>query len=126
MLKSWVAKHSPTLSLDDVCIDGSAVLLAYGLRPARDLDVIVADRPIEVAKGALPAWMHDARIGDHNKYFSRDDRNDIIYNPERHFVLHGVKWMALEEVKRMKLARDEADFAKDIIDVINVDALFLS
>ena len=56
---------------------------------------------------------------------SRYDRNDIIYNPERHFVLGGVKWMGLDEVKNMKLSRDEADFAKDIIDVVNIDALFL-
>jgi hypothetical protein len=26
-------------------------------------------------------------------------RNDLIFNPERHFVLAGVKWMALHEVR---------------------------
>ena len=31
--------------------------------------------------------------------------------------------MALEEVKAMKLRRDEADFAKDVIDVVNIDSL---
>jgi hypothetical protein len=37
--------------------------------------------------------------------------------------LHGVKMLSLLEVKRNKLVRDEANFAKDILDVVAVDQL---
>ena len=41
----------------------------------------------------------------------------------RHFRLHGVKMLCLQEVKRNKLMRDEADFAKDILDTVAIDRL---
>jgi hypothetical protein len=41
----------------------------------------------------------------------------------RHFRLHGVKMLCLQEVKRNKLLRDEADFAKDILDTVAIDRL---
>ena len=37
--------------------------------------------------------------------------------------LHGVKMLSLLEVKRNKLVRDEANFAKDILDVVAIDQL---
>ena len=42
---------------------------------------------------------------------------------QRHFTLFGVKMMALEEVQRLKLARNENDFVKDILDAAMIDQL---
>ena len=43
------------------------------------------------------------------------------YNPQRHFRLFGIKLMALNEIKRLKLSRNEQDFAKDILDAVRID-----
>ena len=118
---AWVDKAGVTP--DHVLVDGGSVLQAFGLRRAGDTDLLWVEPDSPAAAEKLRGKLQAAGFGDHNGYLQREDREDAIFNPERHFSLYGVKMLALEEVKRCKLARDEADFAKDILDVVGIDGL---
>jgi len=92
---------------DRLCVDGSAVMAAYGIRDCRDLDVI--------HHGEHP-FPGNADIGSHNgeaKYYSTT-LDDVIYNPENHFYHRGFKFASLKVVARMKRRRGEDKDRKDV------------
>ena len=91
---------------EDYCIDGSAVMSAYGLRDCRDLDFL--DR--EGSRCLGPINNHNEEMKHH--VVSKDD---ILYNPSNHFWHSGVKFVALHTLNEMKTKRNEQP--KDINDV---------
>ncbi|MHB8057203.1 MAG: FkbM family methyltransferase [Desulfuromonadaceae bacterium] len=97
-----------------LCIDGSAVMAAYGIREARDLDYLhfgyddlVFDYPPELIGS------HNAEIAHHVT-----TRDDIIFNPRNHFYYDGVKFASLGIIRAMKEKRGEP---KDFEDIALID-----
>lgn len=80
-----------------ICVDGSAVLELYGLRSARDVDLLVMD-----------SLVHNPNFGDTDlrnyRYSSSPLRaRQIISDPQLHLIIRGVKFTNLV-VRMMSLA----------------------
>ena len=91
------------------------MLAAYGLRMARDCDLIHVD--------PLPKDLLEAGFSSHksqNLFYARDF-GSVIANPRYHFYYRGIKFVALEEVRSMKVSRGEKP--KDEQDIFLIDAL---
>jgi len=90
----------------DFCVDSSAVLSAYGLRDCRDLDFLHLNdiRPLAPQIDCHNDWSH---------HYGKT-KDEIIYNPELHFYMYGLKFASLEVVGEMKKNRNEE---KDKVDV---------
>lgn len=84
---------------ETVCLDGSAVLAAYGLRDCRDLDYLSSETHLGFG---------DA-IDDHASElrFHAYGLDDILFNPQHHFFFDGVKFASLLTVRAMKERRGE-------------------
>lgn len=106
--KNWIYKNN----IDEkcLCIDGSAILSAYGLRDCRDLDVLHHGYDTGIIN------ISNVLIGSHNSeiHYHCTGKDDIIFNPENHFYYRGVKFGSLDILRKMKLKRVEP---KDITDV---------
>eukprot|EP01049_Picozoa_sp_SAG25_P008775 SAG25_NODE_817_length_5224_cov_27.176780_3_plen_105_part_00 len=94
-VKKWAKQHR--LSLEDVVIDGGTVMQTFGLRGSGDVDLIVggtaavtatADVCREVAAtyecavAVVRGWVERGGFGSHSHYLSREDGEDLIYNPQ--------------------------------------------
>lgn len=110
--RNWLREqnHDPEL----FCIDGSAVLAAYGIREVQDLDVLHYG---EVDFSAVLPEVNSHNEDAHHHVVSRDE---IIFNPEHHFYLRGVKFASLQIIRALKARRDEP---KDRVDVAGIDQL---
>jgi FkbM family methyltransferase len=102
-------------SLDRFCIDGSAVLSAYGIRDCRDIDFIHTGLD-DLSFGDPNA------IGSHNLCASYHvtSTDDIIFNPSNHFYFHGIRFVSIGSVRAMKEKRSEG---KDLDDIARIDKL---
>lgn len=91
----------------DFCIDSSATLSAYGLRDCRDLDFLHLSNVSSLGY----------QIDCHNdwSHHYRSPKNEIIYNPNLHFYVHGMKFASLEVVRAMKEHRNEEKDKRDIL-----------
>ncbi|MGD0729652.1 MAG: hypothetical protein ABR956_00205 [Terracidiphilus sp.] len=99
---------------DDFCIDGSAVMAAYGIRDCADLDYI-SHGARELQTGPRePIGIHN----DYAKHYGAKTLDDIIFCHRNHFYLSGMKFASLANVRDWKLARGEA---KDQVDVALID-----
>ncbi|WP_162605057.1 FkbM family methyltransferase [Geomonas oryzae] len=94
---------------DDYCIDGSAILSAYGLRECRDLDFLHTG--IDDLSFGDPDL-----IGSHNLCTAHHvtSRDDIIFNPANHFYFHGIRFGSLGIIAAMKNRRGEGKDAADL------------
>jgi FkbM family methyltransferase len=110
--KRWIAGNG--LDARRFCIDGSAVLSAYGLRDANDLDYLYAGSPAPASPDALIAC-HNAELAHYDVAL-----NDLVLDPRNHFFWNGVKFVALHRIREMKARRAEP---KDGSDVYRIDAL---
>jgi phosphoribosylanthranilate isomerase len=99
---------------DDFCIDGSAVMAAYGIRDCADLDYISHnDQRLNVDSGHL--------ISSHNEYgqyYNKKTIDDIIFHHCNHFYLEGMKFALLANVRDWKCARGKI---KDQVDIALID-----
>ncbi len=95
--KDWITQEH--LDRQRFCIDGSAVLAAYGLRDANDLDYLYAGVP--VVHGPSPL------VSCHNAELSHYDisLDDLVMDPRNHFYWDGVKFLAIRIIRRMKAVR---------------------
>jgi len=110
--RAWLASN--TLEEEWFCLDGGAVLAAYGLRDCNDLDFLCYKN--EVAQIGVPG------IENHNyqlKYYSTP-LDDILFDPDHHFFYKGIKFCSLSVVKSMKKTRGEP---KDLHDIILINKL---
>ncbi len=105
-LDEWLTEYR--LSREDLCIGGSAVLAAYGLREGKDLDFL---HHFELPEGGLPQ-----DLGSHNEYSGLYgiSCDELIYDPANHFYFSGFKFASLAVVARMKKARGERKDAVDL------------
>ena len=95
------------LDLEDFCVGGSAPLSLYGKRACRDFDVI------HLPSNTIP---FTENVSSHNPYlrYYVDDARDILYNSKKHIYAHGLKFLSLQGMVKMKSTRGED---KDIRDV---------
>lgn len=105
-LDEWLAKYR--LSREDLCIGGSAVLAAYGLRECKDLDFL---HHFELPEAGLPQ-----DLGSHNEYAGLYgiSCDELIYNPANHFYFYGFKFASLPVLARMKKTRGESKDKADL------------
>ena len=89
-----------------MCIDSSFVLALLGLREAADLDFLHFDN----------VDIHAKNVNSHNEWSHHYDehRDDIIFNPLKHFYFAGIKFASLDVVRRMKINRNESKDVKDL------------
>lgn len=94
------------------CIDSSSVLAAYGIRDARDIDFLAYENDVAV--------LEENEIDCHNEELKHYllSLESMIFDPKNYFYYDGVKFLTLENVKKMKLIRCEE---KDIKDVQLID-----
>lgn len=111
-LKRWLGQES--LERSRICVDGSAVLAAYGLRDANDLDYLYAGAPEPHAPEALISC-HNAELVHYGAAL-----DDLVLDPRNHFYVDGVKFLSLSRIREMKAKRAEP---KDAADVFRIDAL---
>lgn len=97
-------------SYNAFCIDSSMVLAAYGIREARDLDVLHHGYDDLFSK-------LDGGIGSHNteKKNYPMSIDSVIYNPEYHFYTFGLKLATLDVMCQMKKRRGEDKDQRDIL-----------
>lgn len=90
------------------CVDGGAVLSAYGLRDCNDFDILHYD-------AVLPDFS-PASVESHNPYLSFHalPLDDILFDPDHYFYYRGVKFCALPVVQKMKKRRREPKDFQDI------------
>lgn len=101
--------NNKKLNIDDYCIGGSAPLAAYGLRECKDLDYLHFNENLIYGTRNLIHSHNEYGVGRYHL-----DREDIIYNPENYFYHRGMKFAALDTVRRLKSKRNES---KDVVDV---------
>lgn len=104
--KDWVSSNN--INPEDICIDASSVLSAYGIREGRDIDFLHNNK--------IPNPKIKKYISSHNEYAHYYGKNidEIIYNPENHFYYLGIKFTTLGVLKMLKKARNEKKDKKDI------------
>ncbi len=110
--KEWIVQEH--LDSRRFCIDGSAVLAAYGLRDANDLDYLYSGVPIVQGPNPLVSC-HNAELSHYDILLS-----DLVMDPRNYFFFDGIKFLAIHVIRKMKSARGEA---KDSSDVYRIDAL---
>jgi len=95
------------------CIEGSAIMAAYGIRSSRDLDYI-SFRDQAPDFGTKLIGNHASELKHH--VYGRDE---IIFDPARHFYFCGLKIATLDVLRSMKAKR--AEKPKDFDDVKLID-----
>ena len=107
-LKNWITLNG--IDPEKICIDGSGVMSAFGLRECRDLDFLFLGD--ESLLKSLPN-----KISCHNKMAHNYDYEigEIIGDPRRHFWYLGIKFCCPEQIIKMKITRNETKDKKDII-----------
>ena len=112
-LKKWIKKNK--YSIEDFCIEGSAVLSAYGLRESRDLDYF--------CNSNIEKKLKFKEIGNSNninqKYFG--NIFDLFNNPNNFFYFNGLKYLSLNKIKIKKYKRREPKDIKDLKIIKNLE-----
>jgi len=108
--KSWIEKNK--YNKNEFCIDGSAVMAAYGLRDCGDLDYLsFCDKRCDLE-----------RIRSHNDFLYLHDRpiKELIFDPRNYFFYDGYKFLTLDCVMRMKKRRKDPQDKRDIEFILSV------
>jgi hypothetical protein len=107
------------LITDFFCIDGSAVLAAYGIRDCRDLDFLHHNYDFLVGHCA-----GDDNIRSHNKElkYYLEKKDNLVFNPKNYFYYKGLKFVSLNVLRDMKKRRNEE---KDIRDEALISSFLL-
>lgn len=97
---------------EDLIIDGSYVLEAYGIRKSYDLDVLISDL---VPKDIMQNWeTHDEELRHHGVR-----KDSLIYDPRMYFWFDGIKIISLSQIIQFKKHRSEI---KDRVDISSANA----
>lgn len=99
---------------DHFCIEGSAIMAAYGIRASRDLDYL--------SLGDMAPDFGTKLIGNHASELKHHvlGRDQIIFDPANHFYFFGMKIATLDVLRGMKAKR--AEKPKDFSDIALIDA----
>jgi glycosyltransferase involved in cell wall biosynthesis len=96
------------LQNEDFCVGGSAIYGAYGIRDFNDFDIIHLD-----SKTGIPFTNN---VSSHNNYLNYyDEKKDkLIFDRESYIYLHGIKFLSINSITKMKLNRGESKDFRDI------------
>lgn len=97
--KSFLIKNN--IKNEDVVLDSSIILSAYGLREARDTDFFCSNNENIKYKFDL-INNHDEALG-----LYRLEKMDIIYNQCHYFYFNDLKFISFTKLYQMKLNRNE-------------------
>ena len=93
------------VNINDLVVDGGTVLSIYGIRKSKDLDYISTKYNFKSSNFDN----HNAEARYHNEKIE-----ELIYNPKFYFYFNDFKFISLNQIKNMKILRNEL---KDQIDV---------
>jgi len=112
--QKWVL--SAGVEIRDFCIDGSAVLSAYGLRECKDLDFLYGGLFIQTGIEAL-----DCHNFHHQKVREQMDlayaKDDIVYDARNYFYYKGLKFCSLDILEMIKKERLEGGLRQEKDDI---------
>jgi hypothetical protein len=110
------------LCSEDIIIDSGALLCLYGIRKNSDVDFIVIHDEKDLTNSNLD--FHDSELIYHGL-----EKEELIYNPEYHFIYDGLKYISFKQLFHMKKNRSDtkdkndlrlmAQFLNDNSDLIN-------
>jgi len=104
---------SNNLSYKDFVIDTSMVLALYGLRAAKDIDLLCNYNNLKDMPSGIS--LHDDELQYHQL-----QKSELIYNPNFYFYFNGLKFISFDRIFSMKIKRNEP---KDIYDCKMMEAL---
>lgn len=110
--KKFIQKNK--LNVDDVILDGGTVLSVYGLRKSNDIDYFIDDNA-KIKHSDTELDNHDDELKYHDI-----DKLELIYNPKFYFYFNDLKFIAFNQLYKMKKNRAET---KDINDCKMMDAI---
>lgn len=102
------------LNSNDVLLDGGTVLSVYGLRKSNDIDYFIDDNA-KIKYNYPELDNHDGELKYHDI-----DKLELIYNPKFYFYFNDLKFIAFNQLYKMKKNRLET---KDINDCKIMDAI---
>lgn len=89
------------LNSNDVLLDSSIVLSAYGLREANDTDFFCSDT------SKIKVEFDDINIHDEELKYYDENKNEMIYNQNFYFYFNDIKFISFTQLYKMKINRDE-------------------
>ena len=89
------------LNSNDILLDSSIILSAYGLREAKDTDYFCNDNS-KIKVESLDINMHDEEL----KYYN-ENKNEMIYNQKFYFYFNDIKFISFSKLYEMKINRAE-------------------
>jgi len=89
------------LNGNDVLLDSSIVLSAYGLREAKDTDYFCSDN------SKIKVEFDDINIHDEELKYYGENKNELIYNQKSYFYFNDIKFISFEKLYEMKTNRAE-------------------
>jgi len=110
--KAFLKKNN--ISNDDILLDSSITLSAYGLREAQDTDFFINDN------NNIKFKFDSINIHDDVLEYYRLNKMEIIYNQRFYFYFNDIKFISFSNLYQMKLNRNET---KDQNDVKLMEAL---
>ncbi len=96
------------ISPNEICVTGSGVLSAYGLRQSDDIDCISLKENMIIEYGNISS--HESERRFYSNSFPK-----LICEHHNYFVISGIKYLSISNIARFKLKRHE--FFKDIKDL---------
>ena len=97
--KDFVNKNK--LDPNNMLLDASIILSAYGLREAKDTDFFCFDNSKVLNK------FEDINIHDEELKYYQDEKNELIYNPKNYFYFNDLKFVSFNQLYKMKKNRAE-------------------
>ena len=93
---------------EDFAVHGSAVMEAFGIREADDLDYLSrGSEALQTADSKISLGNEKAEHGDYSL-------DELLFDPRRYFYFYGVKFVDLPLVERMKVLRGDKKDARDV------------
>ncbi len=105
-LKEWLEKNN--IDSEKICIAGSAVLSAYGLRDCNDLDVL--------HHSSVTLNTGNKKIGSENEKVSNLGffPDQLIFDSGNYFYYRGIKFITDKNLIAIKMQRNEARDLEDL------------
>lgn len=105
--------YNNNVDCDNYCVTASGSIAAFGLRESFDIDYLHTDDILQ--GGELITSHNDYGVGLYEK-----TPEEIIYDGNLHFYHRGLKFTSLDQVKKLKITRNEP---KDVTDVQLIDSV---
>ena len=95
------------IDLQDALLDGGIILSAYGLREASDIDYFLAESARSHNELFMNSSGQELQHHDEELEYHDEHKNDLIYNPKFYFYFNNIKFIAFNQLYRMKKNRNE-------------------